>query len=512
MRAHNRKAIRSIMRKELLLAALLTAVTVCTGQVIVRTRAFSFGKPGLGVKAEFLGENGATWLNANARGTITLIISNSGAATARGTMVTLSPGAQLKDIQIVPADSLGDVKPGEILTERIAVSAPGDAQSETGPIVITVKAGPGPVSAETKVEITVRGIPVPRLTMQITGGVGGVTAGEISKIRGLVQNTGTGEARGVTASFPAPAPGTESGIAETGRTIPLGTLAPGSSKEITLTLKPSRRVKGPAAFVVWLDEESSRFSVSETLSVQVKPAGEGAEEAGFAAFNKGDYNQAIASLEKVVAAGKATKEDYYRLGFSYFKTRNRARCLASMQKSSGLGSNEAKAWLNDNTTPVVGITVTYKQVEPDPFDPYNPPVGLGVLPFADSLGRDTPLTARLYNALKAKNESLRVFPFSTIKSEQTSWGLTALAPSNRQILSALEKDLSINFAIAGVARDTTGSAFSMEVIRCRDGEPVLTQEFRTSTNSTAIDDAVMLLLKRRAPVYTMSRTVEVKLP
>jgi hypothetical protein len=500
------------MRIELLLAALLTAVTVSPGQVTVRTRAFSFGKPGLGVKAEFLAENGTAWLNANARGMLTLIISNSGAATARGAIVTLSPGAQLKDVQIVPLDSLGDIKPGEIRTEKIAVSAPGDAQSGTGPIVITVTAGPGPVSAETKVEIAVRGTPVPRLSMKVTGEVGGVTAGEISKIRGVVQNTGTGEARGVTASFPAPSPGSASGLAETGKTIPLGTIAPGSSKEISLTIKAKGAARGPATFVVWLDEESSRFSVSETLSVQVKPAGSGAEEAGLAAFNTGDYNQAIASFERVVAAGNATKEVYFRLGFSYFKTRNRSRCLAAMQKSSGLGSNEAKAWLNENTTQVVSTTVTHKQIDPDLFGGYNPPVGVGVLPFLDSLRHDTPLTIRLYNALKAKNETLRVFPFSTIKSEQASWGLTPLDPSNRQILSALEKDLAMNFAVAGVARDTTGSSFTMQVIRCRDGEPVLTQEFRPSTNSTAIDDAVELLLKGKAPVYTSSRTMEVKLP
>ena len=500
------------MRKELLLAALVTAVAVSPGQVTVRTRTFSFGKPGLGVKAEFLGENGTSWLSANGRGTLTLIISNSGAATARGTVVTLSPAVQLKDVQIAPFDSLGDIKPGEIRTEKIALSAPGDAQSGTGPIVITVRAGPGPVSAETKVDIAVRGIAVPRLTMKVTGGVGGVSAGEASKIRALVQNNGTGEARGVTVSFPAPSPGAESGIAETGKTIPIGTLAPGGSREISLTLKPPGSARGPAPFVVWLDEESSRFSVSETLSVQVNPAGAGVEETGFSAFNRGDYNQAIASLEKVIAAGKASKETYFKLGFSYFKTRNRARCLSNMQKSSGLGSSEAKAWLSENTVPVVSTTVTYRRVEPDPFEGYNPPVGLGVLPFADSLRHDTPLTAKMYNAIKAKNETLRVFPFSTIKSEQASWGLTSLDPSSKRILSALEKDLSMNFAVAGVAGDTTGWAFSMQLIRCRDGEPVLRQEFRRSANSTAIDDAVMLLLKGKAPVYTSSRTLEVKLP
>jgi hypothetical protein len=500
------------MRKELLLAVLLTAVTVCPGQVSVRTRAFSFGKPVLGVKVEFLGENGTTWLNANAGGTLTLSISNSGAATAHGAIVTLTPDAQLKNIVIVRIDSLGDIEAGETRTEKFAVSAPGDAQARKGQIVVTVTADPGPVSAETRVELAVRDVPFPRLDIRLAGAGAGVTAGEVSKIKARVQNTGTGEARGVSATFFAAGTGTESGIAEIGKTIPLGTIAQGASKEIMLTLKPAGKAGGPAVFVVRLNEERSKFSVSETLSVQVKGAVEGAEEAGFEAFNKGNYNQAIASFERVVAAGKASQDVYFRLGFSYFKNRNRVRCLASMQKSSGLGSNEAKAWLNENTAPVVSTTVTYKQIEPDLFEGYNPPVGLGVLPFADSLRHDTPLTDRVYKTLKAKNETLRVFPFSTIKSEQASWGLNALDPSNRQILSALEKDLSMNFAVAGVAADTMGSAFSMQVIRCRDGTPVYTQEFRTSRSSTAIDDAVMLLLKGRVPVYTKSSTLEVKLP
>jgi hypothetical protein len=500
------------MRKELLLAAMLAAVTVSPGQVSVRTRAFTFGKPALGVKADFLGENGTTWLNANAGGTLTLSIANSGTATAHGAIVTLTPGAQLKNIMIVRIDSLGDIEAGEIRTEKIIVSAPEDAQARKGQIVVTVTADPGPVSAETTAEIAVREVPFPRLDIRLAGAGAGVSGGDASKITARVQNKGTGEARGVSATFLPALPGRESGIAEIGRTVPLGTIAQGASKEIMLTLKPAGKAAGPAAFVVRLDEERPKFSVSETLSVQVKGAVAGAEEAGFAAFNRGDYNQAIASFERVVAAGKASQEVYFSLGFSYFKNRNRARCLASMQRSSGLGSFEAKTWLTENTSPVQITTVTYKQIDSDPFEGYSPPVGLGILPIADSLGHDTPLTAKLYDALKAKNETLRVFPFSTIKSEQASRGLDVLDSSNWQILSALEKDLAMNFAVRGVVRDRSGSAFSLDVIRCKDGVPVITQEFHASTSSTAIDDAVMFLLKGKVPLYTSSRTVEVKLP
>jgi hypothetical protein len=498
------------MRNELLLVAVLAAVAVCPGQVSVRTQAFSFGKPVLGVRGDFLGENGTTWLNANAGGTLVLSISNSGTATARGAVVTLSPGGQLKDLQLVHVDSLGDIKPGEIRTEKIAVSAPEDARSQKGPVAITVSAEPGPVSAETKVEIAVREVPFPRLEIRLSGAGTGVTAGDVSKIKLRVRNTGTGEARGVSATFLATEPPSDAGISEIGKKVPLGTIPQGSSKEITLTLKPSGAGGGTLAFVARLDEERARFSVSDTLSVQVKAAIAGAEEAGFAAFKKGDYRQAIASFEKVVAGGKASKEVYFSLGLSYFKNRNRARSLVNMQRSSGLGSSEATSWLRENTVPVEIVTVTYKHIDTDPFDSYSPPVGLGVLPFTDSLMHDTRLTQTLYDALKAKNETFRIFPFSTIKSEQVSWGLTALSPSNKQILSALEKDLSMNFAVAGIARDTLGSAFSMQIIRCRDGALVFTQGFRTSTSSTAIDDAVMLLLKGRVPLYSASRSVEVK--
>jgi hypothetical protein len=495
-----------------LIALVLASVTVCPAQVSVRTPTFSFGKPVLAVHGDFLGENGTTWLNANGAGTLVLSISNSGTATARGTVVMFAPGNALKDLQVVRVDSIGDLTPGEVRTKKITLSAAEDAPSQKGVLSIMVSARPGPVSVETKVEISVREIPAPRLDISISGGGDAVTAGEVSRITARVRNTGSGQARGVSATFLPAGPGTDAGLAETGTTVQLGTLGQGSSKEIALTLRPPAKAEGPAAFVVRLDEERAKFSVFVTLSVLVRTPLAGAEQSGYAAFKKGDYATAIASFERVVARGMAPKEVYFTLGLAYFKNRNRTRCLACMEKSSGLGSKEAKAWMREHTAPVQIPVVSYKQADPDPFDGYTPPIGLGVLPFIDSLKRDTPLTDKLYNALKARNEALRIFPFSTIKSEQVSWGLTSLNPSNRQILGALEKELSMNFAVAGFAHDTLGSAFSLQIIRCRDGAPVVTQEFRTTSASSAIDDAVMFILKGRVPVYTASRVVEVKLP
>jgi hypothetical protein len=493
---------------KLLPALLLGAVTVCPGQVTVRTRAFSFGDPVLVVRGEFQGEDGTAWLNAGSAGTLTLTISNNGRATARGAVLTLAPGAALKDLQVTRIDTLGDIGPGETRTEKIAVSAPAIARSQQGPVALRVSADPGPVSAETTLVIAVREIPAPRLDVKLAGPV----PGETSKIRVRVRNTGSSEARGVSATFLPAGPGTETAIAEMGKTVTLGLITQGSSKEIPLTLKGAGGAGGPVAFTVRLDEERAKFSVFETISLPGTGAALGSEEAGFAAFKRGDYNQAITLFEKVVAKGKGSKEVWFSLGLSYFKNRNRARCLSSMQKSSALGNQEAKRWIRENTVPVEIVSVTYKQADADPFQGYSPPFGLGVLPFTDSLQHDTPLTDKLYNALKAKNESLRIFPYSTIRSEQVSWGLTALSPANKQILSALEKELSMNFAVAGVARDSLGSAFNMQILRCKEGTPVLVREFRTSKTSTAIDDAVMLLLKGRVPVYTTTRVAEVRLP
>jgi hypothetical protein len=69
----------------------------------------------------------------------------------------------------------------------------------------------------------------------------------------------------------------------------------------------------------------------------------------------------------------------------------------------------------------------------------------------------------------------------------------------------------MNFAVTGIAGDTAGSAFSMQIIRCRDGALVFSEAFRKSTSSTAIEDAVMLLLKGRVPLYSESNTAEVNI-
>ncbi len=500
------------MRKEFLLTFLFCAVTVSPGQVSVRTPSFSFGSPQLSIRGDFLGEEGTTWLNAGSGGTLVLSISNSGKATARSAVVAITPVAPLNGIRITGADSLGDLKPGEVRTEKIPVSASEDAVSGKGALLITVSAGPGVAPAETKVEIVVREIPSPRLDIRLAAAGESIAPGEISTIKAKVRNTGSGEARGVSATFLAAAGGTDPGLAEMGKTMALGTIAQGSTKEIALTLAPAAGAGGQAAFIVRLDEERAKSSVFVTLSVLLKGGTLAAQETGMAAFRKGDYNQAIASLETVAGAGKASKEVYFSLGVSYFKNRNRGRCLSSMQKSAAMGSREAKAWMAENTSPVLVTTVTYKVTENDPFQGYAPPVGLGVLPFADSLAHDTQVTARMYDALRAKNETFRIFPFSTVWSAHAARGLTAGSPPDKHILGGLEKELSMNFALIGLVRDTAGSAFRMQIIRCSDGATVFAQEFRTSTTSTALDDAVAMLLKGRVPVYKSSRIAEVKLP
>jgi len=499
-------------RIELLVPLVFFAVIHSPGQETVRTPAFSFGKPALSVRGEFLGDEGTAVLNANSGGTLTITIANTGLAAARGAVLILLPDGHLKDVRVAQTDTLGDIQAGETRTEKVALTAPADARSQQGSVILTVKADPGPVSAESKVDITLREIPAPRLDVSLVGENPAVAAGEALKLTARVRNTGSSDARGVSATFLPAGPGTDPGLAEMGRTLPLGTIVQGAAKEMLLTVRPPGSSKGTAAFVVRLDEERGKFSVFETLSFVVKGASPADEESGFAAFRKGEYARAIAIFEKVVAAKKASKEVYYSLGLSYFRSLNTTRCLPNVQKSAALGSTEAKNWIRANTIPVDVTTVTYRQQVTNPFAGYNPPVGLGVLPFTDPLMHDTPLTGKLYEALREKNESLRIFPYSTIRSEQAARGLSPLSPQSPKILDALEKVLSINFVITGAAHDTLASAFSMDLLRCSDGATVISHEFRTSTTSTAIDDAVMLILKGSSPVYKMSHALQVRLP
>jgi len=486
------------------------------GQSSVRTRTFAFGKPVVVLRGEVVSSGGGSTLSAGAGGTLALSISNTGQATARNTILALTPAPALKDLVVPATDTLADIAPGETRTVKIPLSIPVAATAQKGALTVTLSADPGSVSAETKVDITVRDVPFPAFTLKLIAGPVGVIAGEAATLRLRVTNSGTGEARKVSAAISALAgkgdlhmtdPATKKAVVSAG----LGSIARGASREIPLNVNPGADGTGTAQILVTIAEERHRFDLVDTVAVTVLPAEAGAEATGFDAFRRGDYRRAAGFFEKIAAAGKASKDVYYALGVSYFKLQNRPRCLSVMQRASSMGSEDARTWLAGHSTTVETVTVTYATRTADPFEGYSQPIGLGILPFTDMQMHNTSLTGKLYDALRKKNKAFRIFPFSTIQSEQSALGLTTLAPSNKEILAGLERDLSMNFAVGGSASDTTAAAFTMQILRCRDGQMVYSQEFRTSATSTAVDDAVLFLLQGKVPLYSMSREVEVKL-
>jgi len=510
----------SILRRRparLVVTALLLLVFAAgaRGQSSVRTGTFAFGKPVLSLKGEIVGANGSSTLRAGAGGTLALRITNAGQATAHDAILLIEPAATLKDVSVVRADTLDDIKPGETRTEKIPLGVPDEAPSQKGTLAVTINADPGQVTAVARVDVAVRDVPYPKLAASLAAPQGGFVGGGTVRLRLRVSNTGTGDARGVSASI---APDSTGGadrarVRAMDRPVKsdIGALRAGTSRDIPVDVHAGADATGTAFFVVTLTEAREKFGRTDTLSVPVLSASEDAEAQGFNSFRRGDYRRAAEFFEKVAASGKASKDVYYALGVSYSKMQNRSRSLSVMQRASSLGSEDAKTWLAEHTTTVETMTVTYANRTADPFEGYNQPIGLGILPFTDAQMRNTPLTEKLYDALRKQNKAFRIFPFSTIQSEQTSLGLNTLAPSNREILAGLERDLSMNFAVGGSTGDTSAAVFTMQILRCRDGQMVYSQEFRTSRSSTAIDDAVLFLLQGKVPLYTRSHGVEVKL-
>jgi hypothetical protein len=149
-----------------------------------------------------------------------------------------------------------------------------------------------------------------------------------------------------------------------------------------------------------------------------------------------------------------------------------------------------------------GVSVAYKAIEVDPFDGFTLPIGLGILEFTGPGGRPTDLSVKFYEALSAANRSFRIFPFATLKAEQNGLGLASFNPSSKEVLNALERELSVDFVIAGVTTDAVDSSFSLEMIRCASGIKVFSLQFKTSATSRALDDAILFLLNRQVPIYT----------
>ncbi|MEW6511072.1 MAG: hypothetical protein AB1428_08965 [Bacteroidota bacterium] len=150
--------------------------------------------------------------------------------------------------------------------------------------------------------------------------------------------------------------------------------------------------------------------------------------------------------------------------------------------------------------------VSYKAIAINPFDGFTSLIGLGILDFAGPDGQQTDLSVKLYQALKSSNQSYRIFPFPTIRAEQTSLGLESLKPTNKEVLRALEKELSVDFVITGAMTDEADSAFTMQLIRCAGGITVFSHQFRSSITSSALNDAVRFLVHQEVPMYVERHT------
>lgn len=501
------------MRMTLIAFVLLAAPAATYGQVSARTGTFSFEKPVLNVKAGFLGENGNTYLGARESGTLTLSVINTGGNVAHLVTASLNPGPALRGLQFDLETRLGDIKPGETKTAKISILAPEEVKSQDGLIRVDVRSDPPLVSGEATVELSLRESPLAHLEVRLPVNVSTIPAGESVRITAQVRNSGNGPAGNVNAWVSPLVPGTQVSFDGRSQPVRLGTLEHGASKDLVVNLKTAAHPnQNAAAFVITLWEERRKSAVAETLSVSVKAAGSVAEEAAFAAFKRGDFIEAIRSFEKVVSLGKASAEVYFSLGVAYYRDRNPVRCLSNMQKSARLGSNDAARWLEENTYASERVTVSYMALTSDPFAGYAQPIGLGILGFRDSLDRETAVAARIYEVLKANNKSFRIFPYTTIKQEHASLNLGDLDASNRQVLGALEKDLSVNFVVTGTAGDSLGSSITLHLVRSKDATTVLTREFRSSTGSTALDDLALLLLKRQSPVYHTKQVVSVRMP
>jgi hypothetical protein len=500
-----------MIRIAIAMTLLLALGPLSYGQESVRTKRFSFDKPALVVQAEFTCENGNRWLEANGTGTITLTISNKGKATAPATVATITAGSTLAGIQFEKEQYLGDVKPGETITKKVQVVARDDIGSQKGIISIDLKDGLGSTTSNATVQIETRPLPVPHLRANVVAPDTSVAKGENVRVRIAVLNVGNGQAREVSATVLPLEPASDVVVISTAIGLSLGSIEPGARKDIEFVFGTGREHAGDrVAFLLKLGEKRPQFSMNDTVFVALKAPLPTPEELAFIAYRRGDYTEAIQQFENVVATGSASPEVFFGLGMSYYKTDNSPRTLENIREAAGLGSTEAKRWLKENTISKEIITVSYTIVSSGSFAGYTPPIGLGILNFEGVGNKDAAFSNKFYEELKLKNESFRIYPYSTLEEEQSLLGVASLDPSNRQVLSALEKELSVNFVVTGSVNDESGSSLRIHLIRCADGATVFDREFYTSTTSTALNDAIFFLLNGRVPAYVRKPTTTIK--
>jgi len=506
---------------------LLIIAQSCDAQVKARTKGGTFKPPVLNVVVSFRGPSGSNVLQAGEAAELVLAVSNSGEGKAKDVVAKLITEAHYSGIAFDSTVHVGEIAPHGQARANLKIAALNGAGSQTVRMRVEAYDSFRHSVASTIVEFSTREFRPPQL--RVTGkwvrlqkeplprpinGETKVKRGDTVTVLLRVQNVGKGRADSLRASLTMKDEARQ--VVYVGKPLPFNMkdLPPDSADTVSFPFVVGEQYASDAlSLTIRIAERHPEFSAEQRVELGLSSRQLSFEERVSALLQEGAYDSAIAAclIEIANKGGSATL--YFSLGRAYSQKGEDGAGIQNYQKAAQLGHVGAQQWLDANTKSKSVTTVSYKKFAQNPFAGDQYPIGLGILRFSSSRGNYSELTKKVLDTLKSRSavlEKFTLFPYSSLEEQKATLQIGNLDPTDKQVLAKLDKFMDIKFVVYGVVTDETLPLFTMDVVRTADGKKVFSQQFRQSSNSTPINDAVLLFQSFRVPVYKNERVLQIR--
>ncbi len=144
------------------------------------------------------------------------------------------------------------------------------------------------------------------------------------------------------------------------------------------------------------------------------------------------------------------------------------------------------------------LTVTYKDISPNPFAGYSSPIAIGIMKFSGNEG----LEVKFYDELKkipGIHDKFMIFPYKVLQDQKDVLKLKTLGFNDRKTQKSLFDNLDIMFLISGEV--VSNNELRLTILRSSDGVPVFEGEFKNSSGSSTLKDAVKVISENKRSEY-----------
>lgn len=230
---------------------------------------------------------------------------------------------------------------------------------------------------------------------------------------------------------------------------------------------------------------------------------------GVAYFQRGLYSSSTHLLRSLPDSLLTDSVALY-LAKSYEALADTSNTLRFYQIASSFGNTEAMHWVNENTETTKVLKVSYRKISPGVLEGIPRPISLGIAPIHQSDGRLSPMTDRLYNAMKGTQHSTEIFTLYPPSSLEKLLSPNAFSNDSTLSLAALKvlnKD-EIQFVLTGTVTNGKLPVCTIQIINTSNGVITQSQRVQDSETSTAIHDAILFIYNNLVPQYRQDTVVK----